>query len=104
MRGNQVLPGLRAGAASVSREIEENRMYGLDEYEVLHQCPEEIRQEVAVARLEKVARANCETRSYMARDLSWELARYLDTQTHSASASAIPSSASGNGERWAAEE
>ena len=34
-------------------------MYGLDEYEVLHQCPEEIRQEVAVARLEKMAPANC---------------------------------------------
>ena len=58
-----MVPGLRAGAASVSREIEENRMYGLDEYEVLHQCPEEIRQEVAVARLEKMARANCQARS-----------------------------------------
>jgi hypothetical protein len=79
-------------------------MYGLDEYEVLHQCPEEIRQEVAVARLEKMAPANCQARSYVARDLSWELARYLDTQTHSASASATPSSASGNGERWTAEE
>jgi hypothetical protein len=54
-------------------------MYGSDEYEVLHQCPEEIRQEVAVVRLEKMARANCETRSYVARDLSWELARYLNT-------------------------
>jgi hypothetical protein len=74
-------------------------MYGSDEYEVLHQCPEEIRQEVAVARLEKMTRANCETRSYVVRDLSWELARYLDTQSHSASASAPPSSASGNGER-----
>jgi hypothetical protein len=57
-----------------------------------------------VARLEKMARANRETRSYVAPDLSWELARYLDTQTHSASAPATPSSASGNGERWAAEE
>jgi hypothetical protein len=79
--------------------MEENRMYGLDEYEVLHQCPEEIRQEVAVARLEKMARANCQARSYVVRDLSWELARYLDMQSHSASASATPSSASGNGER-----
>jgi hypothetical protein len=57
-----------------------------------------------VARLEKMAPANRETTSYVARDLSWELTRYLDTQTHSASASATPSSASGNGERWAAEE
>lgn len=55
-------------------------MYGSHEYEVLRQFPEEIRQEVAVARLEKMARANCETRSYVVRDLSWELARFLDTQ------------------------
>ena len=55
-------------------------MYGLDEYEVLHQYPEEIRQEVAVARLEKLAPANCEPTSYVVRDLSWELARYLDTR------------------------
>jgi hypothetical protein len=35
--------------------------------------------EVAVARLEKMALANCETTSYMVQDLSWELARFLDT-------------------------
>ena len=55
--------------------------------------------EVAVARLEKMVRANGQARSYVVRDLSWEFARYLGTQSHSASATATASSASGNGER-----
>ena len=52
-----------------------------------------------MAGLEKMVRANGQARSYVVRDLSWELARYLGTQSHSASATATPSSASGNGER-----
>ena len=68
-------------------------MYGLAEYEDLQQRHEEIRREVVVARPEKMARANRETRSYVVRDLSWELARYLDTEE---SFSAISSAASGS--------
>ncbi len=49
-------------------------------YEIGRQHREEIGHEVAVARVEKLARANGETRPYVVRDLSWELARYLDTE------------------------
>jgi len=70
-------------------------MYGLGEYEVWRQRREEIKQEVAVARLTRMARANSETRPYVVRDLSWEFARYLDTESFSASASATSNSASG---------
>ena len=70
----------------------ENEMHGLVELEVWEQRREEIRKEVAVARPEKMARENRETRPYVVRDLSWELARYLDTESSSASASATPSS------------
>jgi hypothetical protein len=51
-------------------------MYGPAEYQVWHQCPEEIRHEVAVARLEKMARANRRGEFRLIRDLKWELARY----------------------------
>jgi hypothetical protein len=67
-------------------------MHGLGEYEVWRQRREEIRKEVAMARLAKTARANRETRPYVVRDLSWELARYLETEGFPASASATPSS------------
>ena len=63
-------------------------MHGLDEFEVWEQRREEIRKEVAVARPEKMARANRETMPYVVRDLSWELARYLDTESFSATTSA----------------
>jgi hypothetical protein len=66
----------------------ENEMHGLVELEVWEQRREEIRKEVAVARPEKMARENRETRPYVVRDLSWELARYLDTESFSSSASA----------------
>jgi hypothetical protein len=79
--------------ALAANDTEENEMYGLAEYEVWRQRPEELREEVAAARLEKTARANRETRPYVVRDLSWELARYLETEDFSASDSAIPSSA-----------
>ena len=58
-------------------------MNGRAEYEIGRQHREEMRHEVAVARLEKLARANRETRPYLVRDLSWILARYLDTETSS---------------------
>ena len=55
---------------------EENEMYGLAEYETFRQHREEIRQEVAVYRLEKMARASCRTEQGLVRNLRWELARY----------------------------
>jgi hypothetical protein len=58
-------------------------MYVLAEHEDLRQRRKEIRHELAVARLEKLGRANRETRPYVVRDLSWELARYLDTEIFS---------------------
>ena len=69
-------------------------MYGLAEYEDLQQRHEEIWREVVVARPEKMARANRETRPYVVRDLSLELARYLNTESFSESASATSSSTS----------
>jgi hypothetical protein len=45
-------------------------MHGLGEYEVWRQRREEIKQEVAVARLARLARASSETRAYVVRDLS----------------------------------
>ena len=68
-------------------------MHGLGEYELWRQRREEIRKEVAAARLAKVARENRETRPYVVRDLSWELARYLNTtESFSSSASATADS------------
>jgi hypothetical protein len=60
-------------------------MHGLAEYEAL-QPHEEIQREAATEHPAVTARANRETRPYVVRDLSWELARYLDTQTFPASA------------------
>ncbi len=74
-------------------------MYGLDDYLIVRQRHEEIRREVAVARPEKRARANRETRPYVVRDLSWELARYLDTESFSTSASATSDCTSGSERR-----
>src|SRR4028118_1553531 len=64
------------------------RVDGWAECENGRQPHEEIQHEVATARLEKLAHANREPRPYVVRDLSWELARYLDTEGFSASASA----------------
>lgn len=69
-------------------------MYGLAEYEVWRQRPEEIQQEITANRMESELRANRETRPYVVRDLSWELARYLDSESFLVSASATPDSAS----------
>ena len=70
-------------------------MYGLAEYEVLGQRHEEIRREVAKERPTRMAREERETGPYVMRDLSWELARYLDTEDFSASTSATANSVSG---------
>lgn len=67
-------------------------MHGLVELEVWEQRHEEIGKELAVACPQKMARENRETRPYVVRDLSWELARYLDTEIFSESASATPNS------------
>ena len=72
-------------------------MYGLAKYQVLRQRPEETRREAAVQHPTRVASEEREKRSYVARDLSWELARYLDTEDFSAaSASGTPNSVSGH--------
>jgi hypothetical protein len=55
-------------------------MYVMNQHEAWRQRSEEIRQELAADRLEKMARENRKTRPYVVRDLSWELARFLDTQ------------------------
>ena len=65
-------------------------MHFRTEYDIGRQRREDIRQEVAVGRLEKLARANREISPYVVRDLSWELARYLDTEIFSANPSATP--------------
>ena len=51
-------------------------MYGLAEYGISRQHREEIRQEVAVYRLERLARASRGAEPGLLRDLRWELARY----------------------------
>jgi hypothetical protein len=79
-------------------------MNGWAEYEIGRQHREEIRHEVATARLEKLAHANREPRPYVVRDLSWELARYLDTESFSASPSATSISLSGRHGRTLEEE
>jgi hypothetical protein len=56
---------------------------------------EEMRREITVEGLTRMTPVNRETRPYVVRDLSWEFARYLDTESSSASASATPNSASG---------
>jgi hypothetical protein len=55
-------------------------MFVMNQHLAWRQRSEEIRQELAADRLKKMARENRETRPYVVRDLSWELARFLDTQ------------------------
>jgi hypothetical protein len=74
---------------------EENGMYELAEYEVLQTRDERGRQ-VAAKRPTKMALEYRETRPYVVRDLSWELARYLDAEDSSEGAPATPNTASGN--------
>ena len=55
-------------------------MYGTAEYEVLRQSHQEIQSEGAIDLPRRMARDNRETRPYVVRDLSWELALFLETE------------------------
>ncbi len=70
-------------------------MHELAEYEALRQRHEEMRREVAMKRRAKTAGEDRETRPYVVRDLSWELARYLETESFSATTSATSNGVSG---------
>jgi hypothetical protein len=71
-------------------------MYSLAEYELLTQRNGEDRLEGATGQPSKSAREERRTRPYVVRDLSWELARYLDAENFSASASATPKPRAGS--------
>jgi hypothetical protein len=72
---------------------EENEMYGLAQNEVL-QPHEENGREVAMEGSAKKAREDRETEPYVVRDLSRELARYLEIRIFPESASATSDGAS----------
>jgi hypothetical protein len=55
-------------------------MYELAEHQNLRKLQEEIRGEAAMEHLSGMAHEDHETRPYLVRDLSWELARYLDRE------------------------
>jgi hypothetical protein len=61
--------------ANTNTEME-NEMYGMVQHEAWRQRPAEIRQELAMIRLEKATRENGETTLGLLRDLRWELARF----------------------------
>ena len=65
------------------------------EYQDSRQRNQEIQAEVAVERPAAMGLEDREARPYVVRDLSWELARYLDAQSFPPSASAPSNSASG---------
>jgi len=62
-------------------------MYVSIDREVSRQHRDEIMNEVREARLARTARANRKT--YVVRDLSWELARYLATEDFSATSNGV---------------
>jgi len=64
-------------------------MYGTTE-QVIREHYEDLRREAARVRPAPIARANRARRPYVVRDLSWELARYLDTQDFPPSGSTTP--------------
>ena len=74
-------------------------MYGTAEYEVLRQSHQEIQREGAIDHLGRTARENRETRPYVVRDLSWELAPFLDTEDFQAIGLAAQDSSNGNAPR-----
>ena len=69
--------------ALTENDTEEKEMYGLAEHEDLRQLRKEIRNEAAVEHKAWMERADRQPRHYVVRDLSWELARYLDTEIFS---------------------
>ena len=70
-------------------------MYGTTE-QVIREHYEDLRREAARVSPAPMARENHEARPYVVRDLSWELARFLDADAASASASATSRSAGAN--------
>ena len=69
--------------ALTENDTEENEMYRLAEHEDVRQRRKEIRNEAAVEHKTRMERADWQPRPYVVRDLSWELARYLDTENFS---------------------
>jgi len=69
-------------------------MYGTTE--VIREHYEDLRREAARVRPAPMEREDHEARPYVVRDLSWELARFLETQDFPASAFATPDGANGN--------
>jgi hypothetical protein len=70
-------------------------MYGTTE-QLMREHYEDLRREAGRVHPAPIARANRARRPYVVQDLSWELARFLDTENSSASVPATPNSASGN--------
>jgi hypothetical protein len=58
-------------------------MYRLAEHEDLLQRRKEIRHEATVEHKSRMERTDRQPRPYVVRDLSWELARYIDTEIFS---------------------
>jgi hypothetical protein len=75
---------------------EEDEMYGLVEYELLTQRNGEDGLEGATESPSTRVGEERRARSYVVRDLSWELARYLDAGDFPATGSARPDTADGN--------
>ena len=55
-------------------------MYELTEHQNLRKPKEKIRDEAATEHRSGMAHEDHETRPYVVRDLSWDLARYLDRE------------------------
>ena len=70
-------------------------MYGTTE-QVIREHYEDLRREAARVSPAPMEREDHEARPYVVRDLSWELARFLDSEAFPASAYAIPNSANAN--------
>jgi hypothetical protein len=69
-------------------------MYGTTE-QVIREHYEDLRREAARVRPAPMDREDHEARPYVVRDLSWELARLLETQDYPESASVTADSAGG---------
>jgi len=69
-------------------------MYGSAAQQIIREHHENLRREAA--RVRPAPMANRETTPYVVRDLSWELARFLDTEDSLASTFATPHNSNGN--------
>jgi hypothetical protein len=70
-------------------------MYGTTE-QVIREHYEDLGREAARVRPAPTEREDHEARPYVVRDLSWELARFLDAEDFPASTFATPDGANGN--------